>query len=55
MEDFWSIVKGWTGLGQGVFFLLLVLISAALIEKSHYYIAVMCRGWPRELEQTDEE
>jgi hypothetical protein len=46
MEDFWSIVSRWDGLGQGVFFLLVIGGFFALIKQLSFYIAVAFHGWP---------
>lgn len=60
MEDFWRIISGWSPIGQGLFFLLVIGSVIALIKQLGYYLAVIIRGWPPEhapsgLEDSEEE
>ncbi len=47
MSRFWDIVQSWNdGIGQGIFFLIVISLSYTLIERLFYYLTVMLRGWP---------
>ena len=46
MDAFWEMVTGWTPLGQGLFFLILLGTIATVIERLAHYLTVMFRGWP---------
>ena len=46
MEDFWRIISGWSPLGQGIFFLIVIGSVIALIKHLGYYLVVAARGWP---------
>lgn len=48
MEQFWSMIRGWSPIGQGLVILISLTLFVALIDKLWYYITVLFRGWPPE-------
>lgn len=48
MNAIWDIIAGWYGIGQFLFFLIVLTTLFVFLYRLMFFVTVLIRGWPPE-------